>query len=50
MPKASISELEAKNMRMQKAKEEKEQEDKLKALEKTQKEGIEKQKELAKEL
>ena len=50
MPKASISELEAKNMRIQKAKEEKDQEDKLRALEKTQKEGIEKQKELAKEL
>ena len=50
MPKASITEFEAKNMRMQKVKEEKEQEDKLKALEKAQKEGIEKQKELAREL
>ena len=42
MPKASISELEAKNMRLQKLKEEKEQEEKLKALDKAQKEGIEK--------
>jgi protein TilB len=50
MPKASITEVEARNMRIQKMKEEKEQEDKLKALEKAQKEGIEKQKELAKEV
>ena len=49
MPKASITEYEAKNMRMMKKKDEKDQEDKLKALEKAQKEGIEKQKELARE-
>jgi protein TilB len=33
MPKASISEVEARNMRVMKAKEDKEQEDKIKALE-----------------
>ena len=33
MPKASISEVEARNMRLHKLKEEKDQEDKLKALE-----------------
>ena len=49
MPKASITEYEAKSMRMMKMKDEKDQEDKIKALEKAQKEGIEKQKELARE-
>ena len=49
MPKASISEYEAKNMRMKKILDEKDQEDKIKALEKAQKEGAEKQKELARE-
>ena len=34
MPKASITEYEAKTMRMMKMKDEKDQEDKLKALEK----------------
>ena len=49
MPKASISEYEAKSMRMMKMKDEKDQDDKLKALDRAQKEGLVKQKELARE-
>ena len=49
MPKASISEYDAKSMRMMKMKDEKDQDDKLKALDRAQKEGLVKQKELARE-
>ena len=46
MPKASISEVEARNMRIEMAKEEKKNEEKLRQLEKAQEEGREKQKEI----